>query len=406
MSLISKYSAYRNLWASLAISELGGHFFEIAVAVYALNSAHGVLTLGALLAMATVPRMTLGWVVAGVIDRWHKQYMMIAADILRALVVLSLVFYRPLWWTLATIFIIQFFGMFFLPASRAILPETVPSGQLDRANSVIGTTISTLTLVGYGTASGVIAWGGVSTAFIINAASFVLSALFVSQIRLAPHMWRPDGFREAHFFKDLRDGITFHKETPVVFDLLWLSGLAVLSMFAINVLAGPIATHWLDQAPSFYGFLMLAIGVGTIIGAQIITYKGDVLSRRAWVAGGFGLMGVTYWVLNMGHSVELVMGAFVIMGVGNQVAQIPLRSWILDTTPLAFRGRVFAARNMVLAITGGISLASSGIVSQWLGLGTSLVVYGVIAVLAAVGVLVRPSLRISERKSPSAAEQG
>ncbi|MDA8193187.1 MAG: MFS transporter [Thermaerobacter sp.] len=396
---VLRYPNFRRLWASLAASELGDHFFEVAVAVYALKMHHSALTLGTILAVGTLPKMTLGWLVAGVIDKWHKQHVMMAADWLRMLVVISLAWFHPLWWAMSAVFLLQFLGMFFLPASRAILPETVSPSDLDRANSTLGTTITSLSLVGYASASLVVSRFGIAPAFIFDSLTFVISSLWIAQMRLAQSVWRPVAAGPPRFWQEIWAGVAFHRRQPVVFDLLWLSALGVLAMFSLNVLAGPIAIQRLGRAPSFYGYLMLALGLGTVIGAQLTHWVGSRLSRRIWVGLGFATVGAAFLGLVAAHTLWAGLGCFVLGGVGNMLAQIPMRSWILAETPAEFRGRVFAARSMVIAVAGGVSMGSAGIASNAWGLGTALAVYGCIGIAAGVGVWLRPALRADSERS-------
>lgn len=130
---------YRLLISGQAISDIGdGITFLLLLLV--INELTGSTSMLALMAIAeAVPQFTVGLMAGVYVDRWNRRSVMLAADLLRAVIVIcfalvSVVGFIPLLYVLG--FAQSSTSTFFRPARGALLPRIVPAEGLPAANSL------------------------------------------------------------------------------------------------------------------------------------------------------------------------------------------------------------------------------------------------------------------------------
>jgi MFS family permease len=192
VDLLRRNPNFRYTWMAQVVSETGDYFNNIAVfALVMRTSGSGLVVSGVMLSRA-VPAMLAGPIAGVLLDRLDRKRIMIASDLIRAVITLLFVLtiHQPRPWLLYLLSGgLMFASPFFTAGRAAILPTIATAEELHAANSLTQTTQwATLTagtlLAGYSAAGLGYYW-----AFIINSASFVFSAWAIWQIFL------PGGFR-------------------------------------------------------------------------------------------------------------------------------------------------------------------------------------------------------------------
>ena len=91
VSLLRNNRNYRYTWAGQVVSEIGDHFNNIAV--FSLAVAHtksGLVVSGVMLSRA-IPAVLIGPVAGVVLDRLNRKQVMIASDLIRAVVAMAFI---------------------------------------------------------------------------------------------------------------------------------------------------------------------------------------------------------------------------------------------------------------------------------------------------------------------------
>ena len=190
-ALLRNNRNYRFTWFGQVVSEVGDHFNNIAVLSLAMTHAHsGLVVTGVFLARA-LPMLGAGPIAGVLLDRLDRRRVMIASDLIRAVIALSFMLCihqkdTTLLYGLSAA--LMFASPFFTAGRSSVLPAIATPEELHVANTMTQTTSwASLTIGAFlgavGTAS------GYEIAFTFNALSFVISALCISQLR------RPAGFR-------------------------------------------------------------------------------------------------------------------------------------------------------------------------------------------------------------------
>ena len=190
-----RHRDFRLLWSGMCVSLLGDGIFLVAMAwqVYALSNAPTALALvGITMTVPTIAFLLLGGVVS---DRFDRRRVMVAADVLRGLAVglmalLSLTGALELWHIAALAAVYGAGTAFFSPSFDALVPEVLPARRPRRRptrwTSSCGR--SRCAWRGRRWAACSSSVFGAGTAFALDAASFVVSA--VALLAMAPRARR------------------------------------------------------------------------------------------------------------------------------------------------------------------------------------------------------------------------
>src|SRR5262245_45351634 len=199
---------FRLLWLGQATSALGSSLVPVALAFAVLDLSGSASTLGVVLATAFASRVVfllLGGVVA---DRWPRQRVMLAADVLRAVsqgfVALLLITGQATVWQLAVLFALFGAGdAFFSPASTGLVPDTVRPERLQEANALMSLSRSVAFVAGPTISGFLVAGIGPGWVFAIDSGTFAVSSISLGLLSLPPAAGRVP---RAHLLAELRSG--------------------------------------------------------------------------------------------------------------------------------------------------------------------------------------------------------
>ncbi len=177
---------FRNLWIGQIVSQVGDYFAMLALMVVASGFSEGTAGVtanvsGVMIAF-TLPRLLFGLLAGVFVDRWDRRQTMIASDLLRLALTLGMIpafMMHNLLLLLVLVFAMSTVGAFFNPAKGALIPNLVPTEHLMSANSLSQTSMTLATFVGPALAGATFAIAGDGNqwvAFVVNAASFLVSA--------------------------------------------------------------------------------------------------------------------------------------------------------------------------------------------------------------------------------------
>src|ERR1700735_5488287 len=195
VQLLKTNRNYRYTWSGQVVSEIGDHFNNVAVFALALANTHsGLVVMGIMLSRA-IPAVMAGPVAGVILDRLDRKRIMIASDLIRAVVAFGLLLAIPrsdTWLLYLLSALLMFASPFFTSGRSAILPTIANKEELHTANSLTQTTQWMTLTIGAFLGGTSITQFGYKWAFTFNALSFLFSALCISRLHVGP-----GGFRAA-----------------------------------------------------------------------------------------------------------------------------------------------------------------------------------------------------------------
>ena len=185
---------FLRLWIGQGISFVGDFVSMVAMVILVVELSGSAAAVGGLLVARLVP--TLASPLAGVLaDRLDRRAVLVACDLARAALILGAVFARDLAVLYAISFLIGAARTLFNPTIRAAFPSVVGGGDLTRANALISGTFSVSIAVGPALGGLLVAYTGVEAAFVLDAATYLISAAFLALVPLySPRRVEDAGF--------------------------------------------------------------------------------------------------------------------------------------------------------------------------------------------------------------------
>jgi MFS family permease len=385
--LIRRNADFRKLYLAGIISLGGDWFLTVALFNLALELRGSAASVALVVIAQELPFVLLSPLGGILADRLDRRRLMIACDVARAVVCLGFLLVRSgesFWLVFLLLPTLSAFGVPFDPAVEAAAPNLVGRGDLPAANSLLGSAWGTMLAVGAALGGLVVATLGKDAAFVIDAASFVVSAALLWRIR------RP--FSEAldrehpRIVDAVRETVSYARSDHRVLALLSVKGgfglaagvLVLISVFAHNVFGAGAAG---------IGLLMGARGLGALIGPFVGRWIAGGDDRRLLGAIGLALavFGGAYVVLGFTPTIALAFVAVLCAHVGGG------GQWALSTyglqriVPDRIRGRVFSFDFALVTLTLAISSAIAGWAADRFGPRTAAVGMGT-AALAWAGV--------------------
>ena len=386
------------LWTGQTVSRLGDSLYSIALAWWVLQETGSATIMGTVLTITFVPLLIFLLVGGVAVDRFPRLNVMLASDLLSGAVVtvvavLAAMDQLAVWHVFVASGIFGFVSAFFEPAYVAAVPDLVPADKLPSANSLTSLSGQFVRVGGPALGAAMIAAGGTSLAFALNAASF-----FVSAACLLPLLRRsslPPAAQEAHsVLHDVRDGFG----TVIGSPWLWIT-IALASLGNITW-AGPmgVALPFLVQDRfganvGALGILQSMLALGAVLGALSLG-RASRLRRRGLLAYG-GLIAGSMALIIYGLPIALVGVALAALVCGGASACFGLvwTNTLQEMVPRERLGRVSSIDMLGSFALLPVGYGIVGWMTEQIGAPLVFVVCGIIgAALAALGLL-HPAIR-------------
>jgi MFS family permease len=389
---------FRNFFLARAFSLLGDAIVPVALAFAVLEIERSASALGIVLAAHTVPRVVLIMFAGVWADRLPRNLLMIATDLLRfcsqATAAFLLIGGAAEIWHLVVLNLLHGIGAsFFIPASTGLIPQVVSPGRLQEANGLLSLTGSAFEVLGPVLAGIFVATVGPGWALGVDAATFLLSAAFLTRLTLPERAARV----AESFVSELRGGWReFTSRTWLWVDGLY-SALGNMAVLAPVWALGPlVAEESLDGATS-WAAIVTCFGLGSVLaGAAVIRFKPE----RPVYAGVavLSLLALPPALLAVpAPTAAIAAGAFA-AGFGLIFFNTLFETTVQEQVPGEALSRVAAIDWMLSLALYPIGLALAGFVAEAIGTGPTLTIAAVWAVASTAIVLMVPSVREVRRR--------
>jgi MFS family permease len=385
----------------MSVSLLGDGVYYVALAwqVYDLSGSPTALSVvGVAWTLPLAVFVLLGGVVT---DRVERRRVMIGADLVRALAVsvigiLSLTGEIELWQLVVMAAVFGTGDAFFGPAFTSIVPQIVPRDLLLQANA-FDQFVRPLGFMLLGPALGgwIVATFGPGEAFLVDAGTFLVSALTLTLLSPRPLLDRDTA---TSMLRDLREGFAFVRARPWLWATLVAAAVFLLAYWGpIEVLVPYRVRNELGANADDYGLILAFGGLGSLLAAALVGRRGlpgrhITVMYFSWALGSLALVG-----LGVGNAVWQLMG-FMFVESALFTSGIVIWGTLMQThVPGELLGRVASLDWFVSTSLVPVSFALTGPVSGAIGVQTTLVLAGVVACSVTLAFLYVPGVRDTEQ---------
>ncbi len=397
---------FRLYWAGLTINALGSQVSLLALPLIAVVLLDADATqMGILTAAGYVPFILVGLQAGVWVDRMRRRPLLIWSNLLVAGLLMTI----PLAAVLGVLRLEQLYLLALViggihvvsdVAEQSFLPRLVDRAQLPAANARLTGSESVAQIVGPSAAGVLIQVLTAPIAIIVDAASFVVSAVLLSGMRTAEPPPLPDEQRRdtrGLIVEGLRH-VTSHRLLRPIFTCGATHNFSRRAMEALFVL---YAVDQLGLDPIALGIVLAAGGPGSLLGAVVAVPFARRFGVGPTIAWTQVLTGVACLVAPLAAgppwlTIGLLALGQALLGVARpifNIAQLSLRQAI---TPERLQGRVNATMRFIMWGVTPLGALAGGLLGTAIGLRPTLFVAAIGVLLATVWIVRSPVLALRD----------
>lgn len=371
LALLRGNRNFRLLWFAQIVSEIGDWLYAVVIYDTLLERTEAAVSVAVAVILQVLPQVAVAPFAGVINDRLRRRSVMIVSDVVRSAIVLAMLaavqagMIGPIYLLLL---LETAMWAFFEPARGALLPNLTRNEDETLAANTLSSTTWSFNLAVGSALGGLIAAGfGRAAVFLINAASFLISAWFLTRMKVQePHVISSAASGTRGWFDASSVWETYHyvRGDRQLLASLWAkAGIGLMgSSYVILTLYGKQVFPVAKQAILGMSVLMAARGLGALIGPLVGGWwvRGKPERFRSGILFGFLLGAAGYVGLGLAPGLAHAVLCVVVAHSGGSMI------WVFQTTILQtraadhFRGRVFSADLCFLVIAMSISLSASG----------------------------------------------
>ena len=387
------------LWLSGLLVVIGSSAFPIALAVTVLDAGGTATTLGLILASRVLSSVILALAGGVWADRYKRKYIMISADLLRAILTVVLVFVTvtdlPTWMIALVVFMMGAGEALGFPASGAILPSILPDRLLPEGNAWRAVTARVGAILGPALGGAMVALIGSEWTFLVTAAFFVVGTILLFPIQETDF---ERTLTENTFVRELREGLSAVRRMPWVMWLIIMASLQLMVVVGAEVVLLPVVTREEFGGNFVYAAASVAAGLGGGI-AALIWAKIKVPRPGLWSVLSWMLFSLSLLVLVFPVHPWLVIGVYFIVGLSTEPFGVYWPTAIQREVPRELQARVFSVDHMGSLALMPLGMALVGPITEWVGMTEFLIFAVLFHVVTCIIVLFIPG--VIDLKSPT-----
>lgn len=403
---------FLRLWIAQAVSQTANSMvdFSLLLSVGEVVDYHRVAQANTAVSFVilafSLPSVIFGPIAGAVADRVSRRNVMVAVNVVRALLVVFFLLPQPTWpvqVSLAAYYALAFLfgaaGQFFMPAQGASIPALVPREQLTAANALFNLTFTATQLLGFAILGPLLSQLlGVDMLFVVTMIGFAISAGLTLWLPAMPLPHRVSSIEATsklrRIWSDIREGLDYIGQDRILMKVIAYLTFATTVFMLIAALAPNFVATVVGLPPSDIGYIVAPAGLGVIAGVVLVPRLSARFHREAmidWavVAGGISLLllALSREILSafMGPrgvppmAEVVVAGALAaILGVCNALVLVPSQTILQERSHEHIRARVYATFFTITSVVSFIPIFFAAAAAD---------LFGVVKVLSAVALM-------------------
>lgn len=385
-----RHRTYRLFWSGNFLSNVGTWMQNLALGWLVLQMTNSPLLLGLVGFTTWIPLLfftPVGGVIADRADR--RRMMILAQSALMALALLLALLTALRIVNILHVLVISFFSGVAMavnaPAYQASVPELVPKEDLTNAIALNSAQFNLSRVIGPALAGWAMAWVGVAGCFYLNAFSFLALLFVLARIRFAGHA-RSHGGSASRIWEPLRDVFRYLQHQSVLRTLILLVALASACGMPYLVLLPIFARDILEVGPRGLGYLMGAAGVGALVGALLLAWRGDRPDKGAFALRAALLFYASLVAFALSRRFDLSLLALAVTGGAMVSAVATVNNLLQKHVVPEMRGRIMAMHAVAFQGFTPIGSLLAGALAEHIGAPVALASLCVVAVAITAAV--------------------
>jgi MFS family permease len=386
LRLLRESPAFRRLWLSRFVSFVGDSLALVALILYvAEHTNEGFAVAALLLAGDFAPTLLAPWTGA-LVDRVDMRRLMITCEVLQAVAVIAMaVSLQWLGLVFALVVARSVLASTIGPAARSGVSRIVVDEDLEAANALLGFGTFGFEAVGAAMAAVLVPLIGTRGALLVDAGTFVVSALLLVGLpALPPHDHEDvlDAPRVTSWHRDALDGVRELFADPFVRTIVMGFGAFVVFIGMDDVALVFLGRDVLHSGSTGTALLYAASGVGLFVGFLVFT------KARGWApltlfAGGLAVTAAGNLLTGLAWATYAACAMQVVRGLGVSAVDVGVSTLLQRRVQPERLGRTFANLFGVIGLAAGLSYFAGGLLLHVASARVVLVIAGLGGLVAA-----------------------
>lgn len=397
------------LWIGEIFTQIPTHLFNFFLILLVFDITHSNTAVSGVVLSFTVPAIIFGSVAGVYVDRWDKKKVLIVSNILRAVLMISLIFFlKNLFMIYLVSLIVTILVQFFIPAETPMVPLVVKEKNLLSANALFGMAIFGSILIAYVLSGPVLIFLKPTKTLIALAIALVTGAAFISQIKLKAGNPKIQNAVKADLLSDIKHTLKLMSRTREISRSLFLLASSQILILIIATIAPGYANQILKIHIEEFPLLFAApAALGMVIGSVLIVNKFHNHAKEKLIIAGIFISGIAMMLLPYGSQVSsrgfvqalnvylphilkinilhfMVFLAFV-LGLANSFVFVPANTILQEKTTDEIRGKIYGFLNSIVGALSLLPIIIAGSLSDIIGVG--IVILGIGILIIVVGIV-------------------
>jgi len=397
------------LWIGEIFTQIPTHLFNFFLILYVFKLTHSNTAVSGIVLSFTVPAIIFGSVAGVYVDRWNKKTVLIVSNILRAILMILLIFFvHNLFIIYVVSLIVALLVQFFIPAETPMVPLLVKGENLLSANALFGMAIFGSILVAYVLSGPVIIFLRPINTLIFLSVMLLIGAVFISFINIKNNNKPEKLIQKTDFLNDIKHTLALMSRTKEITRSLFLLALSQILILIIATVAPGYASQILKIRIEEFPLLFAApAALGMVIGAVLLVNRFHSHAKEKLITSGIFISGLAMMLLPYGSRVAsrgfvhtlnvylphilkinilhiMVVLAF-ILGIANSFVFVPANTILQEKTTDEVRGKIYGFLNSVVGALSLLPIIIVGGLSDLIGVGAVITCIGISLLFVGVG---------------------
>lgn len=401
-----KIKNFRRFYAAQVVSDFGNWIdFTALLVLIAYQWELGATALAFFYICIGLPYVLISPFVGVLVDRLNWRHVMIVSDLLRAAIVLSFIWTPNISILLSLVFLRGVLNAFFNSSRQVTFRVIVPENLLLQANSLSQLSIYTSKVLGPAISGLLLLVVQPSGAFVINAVTYLVSAVLIYSLPKAltkerqaneRRGSRKDKKEKGQFLKEFQEGLRYIFSIRILFVMIGFNAAAFFVIFLFNSL-GPLLAKTVGLNETVFGFLISAVGLGSVVGSILIGQWGEKVNHLLLICFAAMVTGSLIIVLSIGGygflpNVPLLwIVIWFLIGIGVSSFSVSYGYILQSKTPSNYLGRVSSTGEAMISVSMVVAPLIGTLLTTFIGVSGVFLMAGVLMILLGIVVVLSRS---------------
>lgn len=396
--------SFYTIWAGQAVSLITSAILQMAIIWYLTEKTGSAMVLSIATLVGFLPQALLGPFIGVLVDRYHRKFVMIGADLLIAaagliLAFVSLTMELPVGLIMLILFLRSVGTAFHSPALNAITPLLVPEDQLTKCAGYTQSIQSASYILGPALAALFYAIWELNAIILLDVAGAIFASILTALVFI-PKLEVSQTAVQGDFMGEMKEGYSALRANKGLFALLWVGALYMLFFMPINALFPLMSMKYFGGTTFHASLVEIVFAVGMLVGGLLLGFWGGFKNRVMSLITSILLMGVSLTASGLlpvnGYVVFVLCSTF--MGFSAPFYSGVQAALFQEKINPEYLGRVFALLGSVVSVAMPLGLVLSALFADTIGVNRWFLFSGILIMgIAALPSLI-PALRDLDRQ--------